>query len=53
MDFEQLKEQLAKCQQENDELEKRCKKLMNSISLAVDAREVSLYWRQMGKINVT
>jgi hypothetical protein len=39
---EQIKEQLDKCQQEKDELEKRCKKLMNSIGAAANAREVSV-----------
>ncbi|XP_028413532.1 RUN and FYVE domain-containing protein 2-like isoform X2 [Dendronephthya gigantea] len=38
-DSPQIKEQLVKCQKENDELEKRCKKLMNSISIAANTRE--------------
>lgn len=38
-DTPQIKEQLDKCQQEKDELEKRCKKLMNSIGAAANARE--------------
>ena len=39
----QTKEQLAKCTKEKDELEQRCKRLMNSVSAAACATEV---WMQ-------
>lgn len=35
----QIKEQLAKCMEEKEELEQRCKRLMNSISAAANATE--------------